>query len=58
MMQRRKSLIKGLHAKFVLAGLHHRIDLMDLVLADQVSDSGIGDKDLKGHNAAVARCFW
>lgn len=53
MIESGQSLIEGLHAVLVLTGLHHRIDLMDLVFADQVSDGGVGDQDLK----AITRPF-
>ena len=33
---------------------HHRVDLVDLVFADQVSDGRVGDQDLHGEDSA--RC--
>ncbi len=33
-----QALVEGLHAVLGLAGLHHAVDLVDLVLADQVAD--------------------
>ena len=36
------------------AGLHHRVDLLDLRLADQVPDRVVGDEDLERRDAAAA----
>ena len=49
--QRRQRLIEGLHAELGLADLHLRIDLVDLVLADQVPDGGVRDHHLDGQHA-------
>ena len=49
----RKRLVEGLHSELVLPRLHHRVDLVDLVLADQVSNSRVRHQDLEGHHAAV-----
>src|SRR5512140_640160 len=38
--ERRERLVEGLHAVLVLPGLHHRVDLVELVLADEVADRG------------------
>ena len=54
MVESGQRLIEGLHTVLVLTGLHHRVDLMDLVFADQVSDSGIGNKYLEAHYSAAA----
>ena len=43
----RQRLVDGLHAVLLLADLHLRVDLVDLVLADQVPDGGVGDHDLQ-----------
>ena len=55
--QRRERLVKCLHSEFILPGLHHRIDLVDLVFADQVADSGVWHQYFESHYAAVARCL-
>ena len=39
--QRRERLVQRLHAELRLADLHLRVDLVDLVLADQVPDGGV-----------------
>ena len=36
------------------AGLHHRVDLLDLALADQVADGVVGEQDLERRDAALA----
>ena len=41
----RERLVEGLHAVNILAGLHHRIDLVDFVLADQISNGRIRHQD-------------
>jgi len=53
-VERGERLVEGLHAVLALAGLHHRVNLVDLVLADQVADGRVGDEDLQGHRAAPA----
>src|SRR6267143_2452824 len=50
--QRRQRLVEGLHAELRLADLHRGVDLVDLVLADQVPDGGVGDHDLDRQHAA------
>ena len=50
-IESRERLIEGLHAKLVLTGLHHRVDLMDFVFANQVSNGGVGNQYLKRHGA-------
>src|SRR5436305_2904316 len=47
-------LVEGLHPVLGLAGLHHAVDLVHLVLADQVADGGAGDQDLNRHRATLA----
>ena len=54
-IRRRQRLVEGLHSELVLAGLHGRINLVDLVFADQVADRGVRNQDLHGHGAALAR---
>src|SRR5579884_1322137 len=53
-IRRRQRLIEGLHAELVLARLHRRIDLVDLVFADQVADGGIRHQNLHHHGASLA----
>ena len=38
MIQRGQRLVRRLHPELFLPGLHRRIDLVDLVLANQVPD--------------------
>src|SRR5262249_35857118 len=52
--QRRQRLVERLHAVLALSDLHLRVDLMQLVLADQVSDGRVRDQDLERHHAARA----
>src|SRR5688572_6502550 len=47
-------LVVGLHAVLRLAGLHHAVDLVHLVLADQVADRRVGDQDLQRQGAPLA----
>ena len=35
-------LIEGLHSVLVLTSLHHRVDLVDFIFADQVSNRAVG----------------
>src|SRR5436309_1138977 len=44
-------LVEGLHPVFLLAGLHGRVDLVDLVLAEEVPDGGVWDE--KRHSEAA-----
>ena len=53
-IKRGQRLIEGLHSVLVLAGLHHRVDLVDLVFADQVSDGAVGNQDFERHRAAAS----
>ena len=53
-VQRRQRLVERLHAELLLAGLHRRVDLVDLVLADQVADGGRRHQDLQRHDAPAA----
>ncbi len=48
-----KRLLEGLHASGS-AGLHDRVDLLDLPLPDQVADCVVGKEDLDGRQASVA----
>src|SRR5690606_9075003 len=54
LVERRERLVHGLHPVLVLADLHLRVDLMDLVLADQVADRGVRDHQLDREHAARA----
>jgi len=49
-----QGLVEGLHPELLLAHLHGRIDLMDLVLPDEVADGRVRDHDLHGQDAALA----
>ena len=51
---RGQRLIKRLHAELILTGLHGRIDLVNLVLANQIADRGVGDEDFHDHGASLA----
>src|SRR6266550_3653810 len=44
--------VQGLHPVF-LPGLHHRGDLLDLVVTDQRADRGRADEDLRRHDPAL-----
>ena len=57
-IQRRERLVEGLHPVLGLTGLHHAVDLMDLVLADQVANGGVREQDLHRHDAAATGGFW
>src|SRR4051812_25909509 len=46
-------LLEGLHAAAGI-GLHDRVDLLDLRLADEVPDSVVGEQDLEGGHAPLA----
>src|SRR5688572_15579662 len=46
-------IVHRLHAE-LLAGLHRRIDLVDLVVADERADGAGHHEDLGGHHAAAA----
>src|SRR6185503_8415747 len=37
-VQAHKRLVEGLHPELLLPGLHHRVNLVDLVLANQIAD--------------------
>jgi len=52
--ERRERLVERLHPVLVLPRLHHRVDLVELVLADEVPDRGRRDEDLHRHAAALA----
>jgi hypothetical protein len=43
-----QALVEGLHSELRLTDLHRRVDLVDLVLADEVPDGRVGDHDLQG----------
>ncbi len=47
-------LIEGLHAVLRLPGLHHAVDLVHLVLADEVADGGVGNEDLHRERPPLA----
>src|SRR5512140_1554685 len=49
--QVRQRLVEGLHPELRLAHLHRRVDLVDLVLADEVPDGGVGHHDLQRQDA-------
>ena len=49
-----QGLVERLHPELLLAHLHGRVDLVDLVLADEVADGRVGDHDLHGQDAALA----
>ena len=49
----RQRLVHGLHPE-LLAGLHRRVDLVDLLLADHVPDRRGRNQDLHGESAAAA----
>src|SRR6185369_13587759 len=50
----RQRLVEGLHPELLLAHLHLRVDLVDLVLADEVPDGGVRDHHLEREHAARA----
>lgn len=54
MVERRERLVEGLHAVLALSRLHHRVDLVNLVLADEVTYRGVGHEDFERHAAASA----
>src|SRR6185312_16079829 len=53
-IERGKRLVKGLHSKPVLAGLHGGINLVNFVFTNQVAHGGVGNKDLHGHHATIS----
>ena len=55
--KRSQRLIESLHSVYILPGLHHRIDLMNLVFTDQIPNGGIGDQNLHSQCAATAVGF-
>ncbi len=52
MVKRRERLVERLHPVLGLTRLHHRIDLMNLVLTDQIADRGIRHQDFHRHDSA------
>src|SRR5207302_3576098 len=52
--QRGQGLVERLHPELRLAHLHRRVDLMDLVLANEVPDGGVGHHHFDGEHAARA----
>src|SRR5215204_2557429 len=56
-VERGQRLIERLGAEFFLARLHRRIDLMDLVFANQVADGGRRHQDFLRDDAASAIRF-
>ena len=55
MIEHEQSLVHGLHPEFILPHLHLRVDLVDLVLADQIADRRVGDHDLEGQHPTPPR---
>ncbi len=53
-VERGERLVEGLHAVLALTRLHHRVNLVHLVLADEVADGGVRDEDFQRHRAAAA----
>src|SRR5215212_5757319 len=53
-VERGERLVEGLHAVLALAGLHHRVNLVHLVLADEVADGRVGDENFERHRATAA----
>src|SRR5262245_39789238 len=51
--QARQRLVAGLHAELLLPGLHHAVDLVDLVVANQIADRGRRHEDLERHDAPL-----
>ncbi len=49
-----QGLVHGLHPGPLLARLHHAVDLVQLVLADQVPDGRVGDHDLQHQHAPLS----
>src|SRR5580704_6484009 len=50
----RQALIERLHARDSGSGLHRRVDLVNLVFADQVTDSRRGNQDFHHHRTSAA----
>ncbi len=50
-VERGERLVQGLHAVLALSGLHHRVNLVHLVLADEVADGRVRDEDFERHAA-------
>src|SRR5258708_14358319 len=46
LVEREQALVERLHRELFLTDLHLRVDLVNLVLADQVPDRGVRDHDL------------
>ncbi|MGC4084609.1 MAG: hypothetical protein QM736_21450 [Vicinamibacterales bacterium] len=53
-VQARQRLVGCLHAELFLAGLHHAVDLVNLVVANQVPDRGRRHHDLERRHTALA----
>ena len=51
-VQSRQRLVERLHSVLFLARLHRRVDLVNLILSDEVSDSGIRHQNLHGEGSA------
>ena len=54
MIKGEETLVHRLHAVLFLAHLHLRIELMNLVVTDQCTNSRVWHHDLKGKNPALA----
>src|SRR6266536_1702493 len=54
----RQRLVERLHAELLLAGLHGRVDLVNLVFPDQVADGGIGNQNLHTHGPSLIVGPW
>src|SRR5580658_4618521 len=52
LVEREEALVQRLHRVLLLADLHLRVNLVDLVLADEVSDRRIGDEHLEREHAS------
>ncbi len=50
-VERGERLIEGLHPVLALPRLHHRVNLVHLVLADEVADGRVRDEDFQTHRA-------
>src|SRR5205085_1470073 len=52
-VERGERLVERLHAVLALAGLHHRVNLVHLVLADEVAYGRVGHENLQRHDATA-----
>src|SRR6185503_4184323 len=53
-IERGQCLVESLHAVLVLASLHHRIDLVDFVFTNQISNSALRHEDLERHRTSAS----